>query len=366
MWSDGVAAARAALAQGDVLRAYDQAVSAAEADPDDLDAHFVVALSLARAGARERARAAADELLARLETVDDAVPRLQEDAAALVARLVKDDALATEGPARRAHLRAAADHYEHVADRFGGHFSCINAATLRLLAGDVEAARLLALRAQKLLGRACDAASEAEYWRAATAAEAALVLGDVDRAHAELERADLLAGDNHAARAVTRRQLRLVCRATELDEAILDVLTPPLVIHYCGHVIDAAPFGQRFAPEIEPFVVEQVRRYLSSRRVGVAFGSLASGGDIIVAEELTRVGVPYHVVLPFDTEEFERASVAPAGGLWPARFRTCLARAEAIVNVSDSRLRDEELFGYAARVAMGHALNRAAFIDAPV
>ena len=47
-----LATARAALARGDVLMAYDAAVSAIEADPENLECAFVAALALARAGAR--------------------------------------------------------------------------------------------------------------------------------------------------------------------------------------------------------------------------------------------------------------------------------------------------------------------------
>ena len=47
----GVARARAALSRGDVLAAYDEASRAVETHPDDLEARFVAALTLARAGA---------------------------------------------------------------------------------------------------------------------------------------------------------------------------------------------------------------------------------------------------------------------------------------------------------------------------
>jgi len=86
-----------------------------------------------------------------------------------------------------------------------------------------------------------------------------------------------------------------------------------------------------------------------------------------VAEAVLDAGIRLEVVLPFDTDEFEAVSVAPAGASWAARFRSCLARAASVVHASDSSfMHDDEMFGYAARIAMGHALNRAAFLDAPV
>src|SRR5271168_5191471 len=110
---DGLlASARAALARGDVLMAYDAAVSAMEADPESLEAAFVAALALARAGASERARTAATELSARIDVTAEVPVRLREDASALVARLAKQEALATQGDDRPALLRQAADLYE--------------------------------------------------------------------------------------------------------------------------------------------------------------------------------------------------------------------------------------------------------------
>ena len=136
-----LATARAELARGDVLMAYDAAVSAMEADPESLECAFVAALALARAGASKRARASATELLARIDDATDVPMNIREDAAALVARLAKQDALATQGDDRSAQLRRSADLYEAIADRYGRFYTRINAATLRLLAGDLERAR---------------------------------------------------------------------------------------------------------------------------------------------------------------------------------------------------------------------------------
>ena len=363
---DGVLTnARAALARGDVLMAYDAAVSAIEADPESLEAGFVAALALARAGAVERAGAAATELLARIEATTDVPVPLREDAAALVARLAKEDALATRGDDRIAKLRLAADLYEAVADRYGRFYTCINAATLRLLAGDPERARVLAEQARHLVTAERESEPD-DYWHEATEAEADLILGDVEAAGRALARAVAVAGDDLAAVAVTRRQLRLVCEATSTDLAVLDDLRPPTILHYCGHRIDPSGVSGRFPPELEAHVDAQVRSFLAENRIGFAYGSLASGADILVAEALLDHGVRFQIVLPFDTAEFERTSVTPAGPRWGERFRSCLARADSVVHASDSSfMGDDELYRYAGRIAMGHALNRASFLDAP-
>ena len=346
--------------------AYDSAVSALEEDPESLEARFVSALALARAGAADRARTAATDLVARIEVSRGAPRPLCEDAAALVARLAKDEALATEGTGRKIKLRQAADLYQAVADQYGGFYTCINAATLRLLGGDLVGSRKLAAHALHLVTAARESEPIDDYWRDATEAEAELLLGEVEEARRALSRAVAVAGDDFAALAVTRRQLGLVCSATSTDLSILDDLRPPMIIHYCGHRIDPKGTTSRFPAELEAHIDREVRSFLSDRRIGFAYGSLASGADILVAEAVLDHGVPLQIVLPFDTDEFERSSVMPGGPGWAGRFRSCLARATSIVHASDSSyLGDDELYGYAGRIAMGHALNQAAFLDAP-
>jgi hypothetical protein len=347
--------------------AYEAAVSAMEAEPANLESAFVAALALARAGASERARTAATALLARIDDATDISVELREDAAALVARLSKQDALATHGDDRPLRLRHSADLYEAIADRYGGFYTRINAATLRLLAGDIERARQLAeqTRAALIAARKSESESDA-YWREATEAEAELILGDVEAAKRALSNALGIAGQDFATLAVTRRQLRLVCEATSTDPAVLNDLLPPIVLHYCGHRIDPSSMSTRFPPDLETHVDREIRGFLAGQRVGFAYGSLASGADILIAEALLDQGTPVQIVLPFDTAEFERLSVRPAGSKWVERFWACLARADAVVHASDSSyMGDDELFGYAARIAMGHALNQAGFLDAP-
>jgi len=76
-------AARAALSRGDVILAYDAASDVLQSDPSDLEARYIAALALVRAGARERARLAIDDLHAALAGASDVRPGLREDAEAL-------------------------------------------------------------------------------------------------------------------------------------------------------------------------------------------------------------------------------------------------------------------------------------------
>src|SRR4051794_21985268 len=283
--TDGaVGRARAALARGDVLAGFDEAVSAVEADPADLEARFVAALALARLGAVERASTAAAELSAQVEAATDVDVWLREDAAALVARLAKDEALASAGPDRVVRLRRAATLYEQVANRFDRFFTCVNAATLWLLAGEPDRARELASRARSLTDAEANTESIDGYWREATVAEASLILGEVEGARRALDRAVKIANDDFAARAITRRQLRLVCEATGIDVGVLDALSAPLVVYYSGHLIDGDDGAGRFPAEMESDTALAIQEYVAARRIGFGYGALASGADILIAE----------------------------------------------------------------------------------
>jgi adenylate cyclase len=135
----------------------------------------------------------------------------------------------------------------------------------------------------------------------------------------------------------------------------------PKVLHFCGHrtTADARTAGG-FAPSDVGIVAAQVGEYLDGRNFEAAYGALACGADIIIAEAVLERSVPLHVVLPFGVEEFEEISVRSGGDEWIGRYRSCLERAASTLIVSDSAYADDPaLFGYSAKVAMGHALNRA-------
>ncbi|MEO6172045.1 MAG: adenylate/guanylate cyclase domain-containing protein, partial [Arenimonas sp.] len=210
------------------------------------------------------------------------------------------------------------------------------------------------------------ATSDDAYYLPASEAEAALVLGDIATARTALERA-ASAGKDLAARAATRRQLRMLCKARDINDDVLDPLASPTVIHYTGHMIAAPGTHGRFPAAQEADVAKHIAERLEKYRVGFAYGPLASGGDILFAEALLARGAELHVVLPFAKEEFVEISVAPAGATWVQRFESCLQRASSITYATEDRyLGHDWVFAYGSFVAMGLAVLRARFLDADV
>ena len=342
-WRDSVAEAER---RGELFTAFDIAERGLEEHPSDLWLRHRAVLALARSGASEAAQQRFVDYGLQAEATHD------EDIAALEARIAKDLALsAGDRVTRRSAASAAADLYEAIYGRTGGYYTGINAATLRLLSGDEVAARRLANEVLEGLP------DDGSYYAAATEAEAHLVLGDAPSAATALRRAaDLNAGD-HAALATTRRQLLLVCDRTGIASTVLDPLRGPTVLHFCGHRVAPAGGHGRFHADDTPLVAKQIRDVVAEHRVGYGYGALASGADILCAEALVDAGAQLCVVLPYDRDEFVRASVAPAGGDWVERFERCLKAASRVTYATeDAYLDDTVLYSYGAELAMGLAL----------
>jgi class 3 adenylate cyclase len=135
-------------------------------------------------------------------------------------------------------------------------------------------------------------------------------------------------------------------------------------VHFCGHRIADGEGAGRFPPDAEARVAASIAEVVSRHPAGFAYGSLASGADILWAEALLAGGAELHVVLPFACHEFLELSVLPAAGDWGERFDRCLAAATTVdYATNDAFLGDDVLFRYGTELAMGLALLRAQFLD---
>ena len=353
--TDWLEAVKGAERRGELLTAVDLAEQGLAEHPDDLWLKHRAVLALARAGAT-------GEAAQRFERYGLQSAQ-QEDIAALAARIAKDLALEAAEQGRRSEALRARDLYQAIHTRTGGYYPAVNAATLSLVAGEPEAARDLARAA---LG-AVRGKDEGSYYAAATEAEAHLLLGDEPAALEALERAAGSHGGDYGSLATTRRQLRLVCELTGTDAEILGILAGPGVAHFCGHRIAAPGVSGRFPAEAEADVARGIEAELARDAPGYAYGSLASGADILWAEALLARGTELHVVLPFDRDAFIQSSVASSGSGWIERFQRCLGAAFSVIYATENAFAaDDALFRYGAELAMGLALLRARYLDADV
>lgn len=334
--------ARDAADRGEILLAVDLADRGLADAPDDLGLQHVVVLALARAGATDAAaRRFAEGPLARAR---------DREVLALGARIAKDLALRATGATRVKRARRAALRYAAI----GGSYPLTNAATLRAIAGDTEAAAQLAARALDALE-----GEPSSAWTEVTRAEALLVLGLLEDAGAALAAAEP-AGLEPVAAASAYNQLALLCGLRGVDLALLAPLRGSGVLHFCGHVI-----GGRFAADDEDRVSAAIAEELDREPVASAYGALAAGADLLVAEALLDRGVELHVVLPCAHEHFVEASVRPSGEEWVDRFERCLlASVEVTVASPSAHTLDDGLLTFSSELAMGLALLRARWLHA--
>ncbi len=325
---------------GDLLAAYDTLVRGLAADPASLALRHRAVLVLARSGAQAQAQREYQRL--GLDAVRDHV-----DIISLGGRLLKDLAFAAAGDQRRALARAAAEKYAEAYALHRDYYPGINLATLSLVAGDAPRARAVAR--DVLAGLAAPGADGEAYYRAATRAEALFLLGRLDEAEAALAGAMALDPGNHTAHASTLRQLDAICGALHIDRDWLERHSPPPPVSYCGHMFGTSDAQAR--------LVAEIAAALARLKPGAAFGALAAGADILVAEAALACGAELHVVLPMDEKTFLARSVAPFGADWAARYQACKARAATFrVASRENDFDDDAVFAFGSEFAMGLAL----------
>ncbi|MDB5691463.1 MAG: hypothetical protein JWO81_526 [Alphaproteobacteria bacterium] len=303
--------------------------------------HLAYVIALARTGAVDRA-------WAELSTVE---PAARHGAAGLsvMARLLKDKAIRATGEERQRLYEESAEAYKRSAAEGRRTYGLINAATLSLLAGNPVLAAGCAGQVLHALASHPDE-PESPYYRAATQAEALLLLDRMDEAAAAFTEAVALAPRAWEDHASTLRQFGLILNAQGRDATWLDGHRPPQSLHFGGHMSFDARKGRR------PHLDDRIHAALEEEKVGFGFGALGAGADIIVAEALLERGAELHAVLPGGREAFAAVSVEPFGKAWRRRFEAVLERAETVRTVRPIGVQlDWTTIGLGDEIAMGAA-----------
>ena len=334
-----------ALGSGDMFALFERTREAIEIYPDDPEARYLQALAMARLGDPHAALRLYERN--RVEHIGT------EDAAALKGRLLKDLAVRTTGTEQVELFRQSSQAYRLAHQRTGGFFSGINAATTAFLAGDEGEARELSAA----IGRRSDIVRPQDYFAAASGAEAMLICGEVDEATALFAAARRRSDASPGLIASTARQVGLIANRLSISNdqhlALLASIRPTPVIHYCGHML-AANW------QVEEELAKAISSILSEFEVLIAYGSLACGADILVAEAIIARGGELHIVLPFAEEDFLKTSVYVGGSEWSARYANARKAASSITFATQMRfVDDDEQFAYCSKLMMGLARLRA-------
>jgi hypothetical protein len=119
--------------------------------------------------------------------------------------------------------------------------------------------------------------------------------------------------------------------------------------------------------EVEQELSDAICSILQEFEVLIAYGSLACGADILVAEAVLARGGELHIVLPFDEEDFLRASVHVGGAEWSDRYANVRKAAASVTFATQMRyIDDDEQFAYCSKLMMGLARLRARIMHTDV
>lgn len=238
----------------------------------------------------------------------------------LKGRLIKDQAKAASGEERLRLFAEAGEAYAAASEVAPGSYPLINAATLAMLGGKLARSMELAQAALAMLDGDQDQA-QTSYWVEATRAEAYLLLGQEAEARSALADAlhkAPLAFEDHAA---TIGQFRLILNELGADAHWLERHRPPASLHFQGVMQ---------LPSDEAALRAKVDAWLTQNNIGFAFGALAAGADILIAEALLERGAELHVILPCDEANFRAFSVSPFGADWEQRYNALMEAAETV------------------------------------
>lgn len=341
-------------------------LEAARRAPKELRYMHRAVLATARMGAISEALALLDKHKLGRDLAD-------EELACLKPRLLRDLAFAAgdEAPEVK-HLAQSAHEYEKVYEKTRGFYPGVNAAAGYALAGDPAKAGEIARSVWKTLQKPDeDADADESYWRRTTLAECKLLEGDKAAAASLFEAASDAGDATPGKKATTRKQLFRLAPHVGVDRAWIERVTPQeSVAYFCGPIARAA------AP-IDDFPFEtlesDVDAFLADHRIGWAYGALAAGADIVIAERLIRSGVELNIYLPLAPQDFLKSSVLIGGPMWRDRFIACMRAASIIdwnrrantpANAS-YRLGSEAAMGKAVRHANQLATTAVGFFAAP-
>lgn len=294
----------------------------------------------------------------------------------LRARALKDLADQTTDPAlgRRRLADAFAAYLEAHAAHPQAYWPGLNAAGLALRLGLAGPARRLARAVLRRCRRAAQgrrASLRETYWRLASQAEAALVLGDRDEAVRGYGAAVSLPGVALADRARTLHNARRILEVRPGARAAVEAcFAQPPVLVVCGHMLDRpGRRAPRLPRESEDALRAGLRAALARRGPAIVYGSCAAGADLLAMEEAQALGLETHVVLPYERLAFRRDCVDYLGDrTYGRRFDAVLRRARPHVQaVSDQPIPEgSSSVEFANTVVFGLALAHARRLESRV
>lgn len=356
------------LKLGEPLIAYDIFAKGLERWPANVRLRQLLALSLSRSGAWDRA----NEVLQGL--CDEG--RTDGETLGLLGSTHKNLWEHSTIPAERdRHLHEAGIVYGRAYRLAREHgsldesfYTGINAASMAMLAGRRGDALALAGEVKELSRQRL--AQGDDYWAAATLGEAAVLLGEMEEAAECYARASELGKGNYADLSSTRHNARLLLEYLGEDRNRFDhCFWIPRIVVFAGHMVDRPDrTSPRFPEGLQDMVAREIAKCLSKYDAKISYSGAACGSDILFLEEMIRQGGETNVVLPVPVEEFLKASVDIVPGAdWSDRFRKVLEGASRVIVASRHHISESAIaLEYSNMMQNGLALLRAEVLDTEV
>ena len=341
--------AKSLLKIGDYVGVYDAVQTSLESNDCDPALVHLAILSLARSGATNQAM----DLFNKLKPM---LPE-NEEILTLEARLFKDFFLNSSNSSEKLELGTKArDIYLKAYKIKNNYYPAINAATISYLINDTVQAKTLSEEVITICENAPIKNSEEDYYIFVTHAEACLLLSKDEQVSKLLQKARDTYSQNYGNLSSTYRQLMLICDKRKISNELIDPIRPPAVITYTGQMIHGIGKSPGIDPTDEPSLRTQIRDLLKKYQIKIAYGSLACGADLMVAEEILDSGGELNLILPFSKQEFKEISVSPAGSEWDARFDITFSKASSVTYIVDNAYIDMDiLFEACSLQGMGMA-----------
>ena len=312
------------------------------------------ALASARGGSTQTAL---DQINLLLPSLDQA-HALFSDVLSLAGRIEKDVFAKSQGTAQRHEAATkSANYYQEAFAADNDYFPGINAATMTVLSGQLEAGHEIAGRVKSLCTQVLEGTGEPAHWLLASLGEACLLLGEERESARWYEKAVVAAESRYGDIATMRRQVKLLAGTLEGVSEVLDVLPIPGVVVFSGHMIDEPGRPEvRFPESITTLVRDQLDRRLDQLNAGFGYCSAACGADLLFVEAMLARGAEVHIVLPFSRDDFLKTSINFAGTGWIKRFNHAIENASSVIYATEEAyLEDTVLFSFAASVLAGMA-----------
>jgi class 3 adenylate cyclase len=356
------------------LNALDQGDGAKESQGSlRLRVNQLLALALAQSGASERSKG----ILLKLCAQGFATP----ETLGLLGRVYKNLAGKEASPSGRSECLeqsytsyfsgfekadAAARLHGKDTDAADACYCGINAAAVQVLRNRTAEARMLAHRVRQIcLDRSHQVEAgggRADYWLAATLAEAELIGGRYAEAEVAYRAAVELVQGNWRELCSTRRQARLLAAPLGLAPGFVEGLFPLISI-----VVFAAPALARMAEEgtmreWEQRQKNELKQRLAEAGVVCGYASALSPADLLFIETMLETDREINVVLPCPRQVCRRVfESAPA---WAARFDRLLSKVNLVTEDTQPGGLDETVNRAFARLrAHGAGLLRAQRLD---